>query len=133
LRRRKGRNDTLLSETDLPLPTSEAALAPFIGGADHTFYTRMFSLDHERLRQGGKAILQAQDNVGQMLFSASAGIAGLRERLKEMEEEADALWAVTDISVYRMLTDLRGWTAQQYQDWIADTIARLVDDRPARA
>ncbi len=45
--------------------------------------------------------------------------------------EADALWAVTDIGVYRMLTELRGWTAQQYQDWIADTIALLVDDAPA--
>jgi AcrR family transcriptional regulator len=48
-------------------------------------------------------------------------------------QEADALWAVTDISVYRMLTVLRGWTAQQYQDWIADTVARLVDDGSAQA
>jgi hypothetical protein len=63
------------------------------GGADRSFYTRMFSLDHERLRQGGKEILQAKDDVGQMLFAASAGIVGLREALKAMETEADALWA----------------------------------------
>jgi uncharacterized protein YhaN len=93
LRRRKGNKDTLLSEQDMPLPSGEGALATYLGGADRRFYARMFSLDHERLRQGGKEILQAQDDVGQMLFSASAGIMGLRESLKAMEAEADALWA----------------------------------------
>jgi uncharacterized protein YhaN len=93
LRRRKGNKDTLLGEDETPLPSGEGAIAPFLAGADRRFYTRMFSLDHERLRQGGKEILQAQDDVGQMLFSAGAGILGLRETLKAMEAEADALWA----------------------------------------
>ncbi|MBB4364336.1 uncharacterized protein YhaN [Bradyrhizobium sp. CIR18] len=93
LRRRKGNKDTLLGDNDMPIPSGDGALVPFLAGADRRFYTRMFSLDHERLRQGGKEILQAQDDVGQMLFSASAGIIGLRETLKAMETEADALWA----------------------------------------
>jgi uncharacterized protein YhaN len=93
VRRRKGNKDTLLGDDDMPIPSGEGALAPFLAGADRRFYTRMFSLDHERLRQGGKEILQAQDDVGQMLFSASAGIMGLRETLKTMEAEAEALWA----------------------------------------
>jgi uncharacterized protein YhaN len=93
VRRRKGNKDTLLGDDDMPLPSGEGALAPFLAGADRRFYTRMFSLDHPRLQQGGKDILQAQDDVGQMLFSASAGITGLRETLKAMEAEADALWA----------------------------------------
>ncbi|MBJ7406903.1 MAG: AAA family ATPase, partial [Bradyrhizobium sp.] len=93
VRRRKGNKDTLLGDDDIPLPSGEGALAPFLAGADRRFYTRMFSLDHPRLQQGGKDILQAQDDVGQMLFSASAGITGLRETLKAMEAEADALWA----------------------------------------
>jgi uncharacterized protein YhaN len=67
IRRRKGKSDTLLSELDLPIPSGEGALAPYLAGADRRFYTRMFSLDHDRLRQGGKEILQAQDDVGQML------------------------------------------------------------------
>ncbi|MGL9623021.1 AAA family ATPase [Bradyrhizobium sp. U531] len=92
VRRRKGNKDTLLGSDDTPLPSGEGALAPFLAGTDRRFYTRMFSLDHERLRQGGKEILQAQDDVGQMLFSASAGIIGLRDTLKAMEAEADALW-----------------------------------------
>lgn len=93
IRRRKGNKDTLLSESDVPLPSGEGALVTFLAGADRRFYTRMFSLDHDRLRQGGKEILEAQDDVGQMLFSASAGMLGLRESLKAMEAEADALWA----------------------------------------
>ncbi|MEA2880618.1 MAG: hypothetical protein QOF14_5814 [Hyphomicrobiales bacterium] len=93
VRRRKGNKDTLLTADDIPAPAGEGVLAPFLAGADRRFYTRMFSLDHERLRQGGKEILQAQDDVGQMLFSASAGIMGLRENLKAMEAEADTLWA----------------------------------------
>ena len=93
VRRRKGNKDTLLGDDDTPIPAGEGALAPFLAGADRRFYTRMFSLDHERLCQGGKEILQAQNDVGQMLFSASAGILGLRETLKAMEAEADTLWA----------------------------------------
>lgn len=93
VRRRKGNKDTLLGDDDMPVPSGEGALAPFLAGADRRFYMRMFSLDHQRLQQGGKEILQAQDDVGQMLFSASAGIMGLRETLKTMEAEAEALWA----------------------------------------
>jgi DNA repair exonuclease SbcCD ATPase subunit len=76
----------------LPLPSGEAALAPLLKGVDRPFYARMFCLDHERLRQGGREILDAQDDVGQILFSAGAGIAGLRERLKKLHSDADALW-----------------------------------------
>ncbi|MEO6714177.1 MAG: helix-turn-helix domain-containing protein [Mycobacteriales bacterium] len=43
------------------------------------------------------------------------------------EQQADALWAVLDIGVYRMLTDLRAWAPQQYQDWLAGALDRLLD------
>jgi uncharacterized protein YhaN len=92
-RRRKGKKDTLLTPEDVPIPAGDAALDGFLAGADRNFFVRMFSLDHERLRQGGREILEARDEVGQMLFSAGAGIAGLRDRLKALGEEADALWA----------------------------------------
>jgi len=93
VRRRKGNRDTLLTPEELPMPVGEAALAPFLAGADRAFLARMFSLDHARLRQGGREILEAQDEVGQMLFSAGAGLSGLRESLRALAEEADGLWA----------------------------------------
>ena len=46
-------------------------------------------------------------------------------------EQCDALWAVTDVGIYRMLTDLRGWTAARYATWLAGTIDRLLDDGTA--
>jgi uncharacterized protein YhaN len=91
-RRRKGNKDTLLTREEVPIPGGDGALAKFLSGADRNFFVRMFSLDHSRLRQGGREILEARDEVGQMLFSAGAGIAGLREHLKALEEEADGLW-----------------------------------------
>ncbi len=93
IRRRKGNKDTLLTADEVPVAGGAGALVPFLGGADQAFFTRMFSLDHERLRKGGREILDAKDEVGQMLFSAGAGLSGLRDRLKTLTAEADGLWA----------------------------------------
>ena len=54
--RKKGTKETILDEQNNPLPTS--ILYEFLHGIDRSFFERMFSLDHERLRQGGKAILE---------------------------------------------------------------------------
>ena len=91
--RRKGRKDTLLGTDNLPLRGGETALRPFLAGADRPFFERMFSLDHVRLEAGGRDILKAKDDVGQMLFSAGAGLAGLRDLLDELSDEAEGLWA----------------------------------------
>ncbi len=89
--RRKGNKDTLLSATGTPL--SPGALAPFLHGVTREFFTRMMSLDHERLTAGGREILEARNEIGQMLFSAGTGLAGLRAQLHSLEQSADALWA----------------------------------------
>jgi len=91
--RRKGNKDTLLGPEGLPLPGGDGVLAPYLAGGDRPFFERMFSLDHVRLETGGREILEARDDVGQMLFSAGAGIVGLRERLNELSAEADDLWS----------------------------------------
>ena len=85
IRRRKGSKETLLTRDDNPAIMGEAILGPYLAGADRPFFSRMFSLDNERLRLGGKEILEAQDEVGQMLFSAGSGLSGLRDILKVLE------------------------------------------------
>ena len=90
--RRKGAKDTLLGPDGLPVPGGEGVLAPYLGGVDRAFFERMFSLDHLRLQAGGREILEARDDIGQMLFAAASGIEGLRERLEELRAEAAALW-----------------------------------------
>lgn len=92
-RRRKGNKNTILMPDGTPIRSGQRALMPYVGKADRSFFERMFSLDHERLRRGGKEILDDRNEVGQVLFSASSGIQDLRERLQELDKEADRLWA----------------------------------------
>ena len=93
VRRRKGTRNTLLTADDTPLPLGEQALAPFLANANREFFERMFSLDHERLRRGGREILEDRDEVGSVLFSAGSAVQGLQKRLRALDEEAVALWS----------------------------------------
>ena len=93
VRRRKGNRDTLLAADDTRIPSGEQALRPFLHGADRSFFERMFSLDHLRLREGGREILQGDaDDAGQKLFAAGSGIQGLQRRLQGLDDDASGLW-----------------------------------------
>ena len=92
-RRRKGKKETILGLDGLPMVGGEGLLGPFLGGADRAFFDRMFNLSHDRLAEGGRAIIKAKDDVGQMLFSIGTGLSDLRERLSQLEDEADGLWS----------------------------------------
>jgi AcrR family transcriptional regulator len=41
-------------------------------------------------------------------------------------EEVDGLWAVLAVEVYQLLTGLRGWTPQQYENWLSGVIDHLL-------
>ena len=92
LNRRKGRaGNSLLDETGEVVP--EATLAGLLGGQSKDTFLRMFSLDHERLREGGRAILDAKDDVGQAIFAAGSGLTRVASVLDSLEEEAKTVWA----------------------------------------
>ena len=88
--------------------------------------------------------------IGKALREAAAGDTELAKRLSEAEARRrmnieqgahlvagrpitdtarDGLWAVLSMEVYQLLVDRAGWSAERYEDWIADTIGRLL--RPA--
>lgn len=73
-------------------PFPEGELAKHLGGTDAKFFQRMFALDHPTLVEGGAEILNSAGDVGQMLFQAAAGVAGLHQLRTGLEEEARALW-----------------------------------------
>lgn len=89
--RAKAQKQTLRSPLDAVLP--ESALIPFLGRADRNFFDLMFGLDHPRLVSGGNSILNAENDVGQILFQSAAGVAGLGKIRDALAAEADKLWA----------------------------------------
>lgn len=91
MQRVKGNKQTLRDPTDKPL--ADNALAPFLGTTDRDFFSHMFSLDHERMVKGGRSILSASDNLGQILFQSAAGIASLGSVRDDLEAQADKLWS----------------------------------------
>ncbi|MBF8184312.1 TetR/AcrR family transcriptional regulator [Nonomuraea sp. K274] len=42
-------------------------------------------------------------------------------------QERDGLTAIASVEVFHLLTELSGWTPQQYETWLAEVIDRLLD------
>lgn len=55
-------------------------------------FGRRFSFDEQALQDGGDQILNSGGDVGQALYSASAGLANLKERLDRATLSADTFW-----------------------------------------
>jgi uncharacterized protein YhaN len=91
IRRRKANAGSLVDEDDRPI--DEGPLAAMLHGLTRDRFRLAFSLDHLRLREGGRAIVQAKDDVGQALFAAGSGMTDVVDALAALEAEADAIWA----------------------------------------
>ena len=82
--------NSLLDPTGRALP--EAVLSSALGGIGRDAYRAMFSLDDDSLEGGGKAILDSRGDLGELLFSASAGLADLSRRLVDVRAVADGFY-----------------------------------------
>ncbi len=81
LRVKRGQN-SLLDASERPI--SEGVILGELGGIDRESYRIMFSLDDETLEAGGESILASKGDLGQLLFSASAGLANLSQHLSDL-------------------------------------------------
>ncbi len=70
-------------------PVAQTLLAGALSGLDRAAYRTMFSLDDETLESGGNSILASNGELGELLFSASAGLAELSQTLLEIRQDAD--------------------------------------------
>jgi uncharacterized protein YhaN len=86
--RRKGRAPTLRDAADAPVP--DAALAPFLGGADRALFARGFGLDAAGLRAGGEELLRSGGDLAESL-AAGMGLRHLHATLLRLDEAAKAL------------------------------------------
>ncbi|WP_413721127.1 AAA family ATPase [Silicimonas sp. MF1-12-2] len=76
---------------DLITPSGESAnparLLHALDGIDRDQYRAMFSLDDETIEAGGEDILASQGNLGELLFSAAAGLSDLGSVLEAARAE----------------------------------------------
>ena len=60
-----------------------------------------------------------------MLIEDLQAAGALRAGLSR-EEAADTVWAVNSTEIYQLMTQTRGWSPEQYQQWLAQTLCRLL-------
>lgn len=88
--RSRGRK-SLRRPDDEVLP--DTALVEHLGATNEMLFKRMFCLDLTELLEGGKSILDASDDVGQLLFQSASGLSSLGAVRDALAKEADLLFA----------------------------------------
>jgi uncharacterized protein YhaN len=88
--RRKTGGATLIDGNDRPI--DEGGLLGMLRRQTRDTFRLSFSLDQDALRRGGRAMVEAKNDLGQALFAAGSGLTGISEELKRIEDEADGIW-----------------------------------------
>lgn len=89
VRIKRNKNDLITPSGDLANP---ALLLHALDGIDRDQYQAMFSLDDETIEAGGDDILASQGNLGELLFSAAAGLSDLGSVLEAARAEVDLFY-----------------------------------------
>lgn len=145
----RSKTDLLLAAIDVGV-VGDAEPVPL---ADRSEFAALGAGSREqRAAAAARLITGIQQRTGRLhlaLREAAAGDADLAARLREDEErrranveqgaalvagrpitpvERDGLWAVLAVEVFHLLTDLSGWTTDQYETWTAEVILRLLPE-----
>ncbi|MBR2117636.1 MAG: AAA family ATPase, partial [Afipia sp.] len=134
LSRIKRSQNSLLGDSEQPVP--DTALLGNFGGLDRGAYQTMFCLDDETLEAGGESILASRGDLGHLLFSATAGLADLSQRLDTARSEADAFFRQGKrsgelVDLKKELTTLK--EDRDKIDTLASEHARLTTERDGSA
>lgn len=88
--RKKGNANTLLDPQGNSI--DEQSLKAFLGPVDQGFFQSMFGLDTAALRDGARALISGDGELGSALFSASLGNTDIDAAIERLEAEAHALF-----------------------------------------
>ncbi|WP_432212091.1 AAA family ATPase [Bosea vestrisii] len=126
--------NSLLDARDQPI--AEGVLLGELGGIDRDSYRTMFSLDDATLEAGGESILSSKGDLGQLLFSASAGLADLSKGLVDLKAEAEGFYKYRARSgelseLKARLGELKA--GRERVDTLASDYAQLIDARDRAA
>ena len=85
--RLKKNKDPLRTPDDRPLP--QGTLERLLAGVDKDDFLTVFALDHEELRDGGRALLEGKGDLGEALFESrsSARLTRIQEQLREQYKQ----------------------------------------------
>lgn len=72
-----------------------------------------------------RAVDERRRSQEHQLAHGLASSGRLRDDLSE-SEALDVLWAMTGTSSYQQLVVQRGWTADRYEAWLADSLVRML-------
>jgi uncharacterized protein YhaN len=89
--RRRGQKNTLRGPDDTSIIGDEQ-LTRFLGGMNQDTFESMFGIDHERLTRAGEEIRTGQGQLGELLFAAGAGLAGMGQAQKTLQQGLDELF-----------------------------------------
>lgn len=90
IQRKRKRSQLVLADENAE-ELLEDDLAPYLGGYDRERFHLLFGFDHDRLRQGGKSLLESGGHAGVSLFEAGGGIQRLQNALASLSGKAQNL------------------------------------------
>jgi len=67
-------------------------LARFLGQIGRDPYARLFAIDHEELRSGSESLLEADGEIGRLVFGASLGAGSVAAVLSRLDNRANDLF-----------------------------------------
>ncbi len=70
----------------------DSVLNALLGGYSRPDYEILFTANDQTLEKGGNEILASKGDLGKLLFSASAGMADLSERLLELQQQNELFY-----------------------------------------
>lgn len=97
---------------ELGLLRGASAFSPALRKLEQEFETLRFEMQEERVR---------------LLFAQARQRKGL-----DLDAARRLLWMYTSRDIYRMLVQDGGWTPDQYQHWLSDTLLNALVDAGAR-
>jgi uncharacterized protein YhaN len=89
--RKKGRKGTLTAPSGEAV--DEVEMTRMLHGVDRALFRALYGLDHVRLREGARALLEARGGLGESLFEAGLAGAGVAKLGRALREEAERIWS----------------------------------------
>ncbi len=89
--RRRGNKNTLRGPDDSSV-VSVDRWKHFVGDMTQETFETLFGINHERLSRAGDEIRKGEGQLGELLFAAGAGLAGLRVAQKTLQQGLDELF-----------------------------------------